>query len=691
MCADFTTASVVLVSMPWTIIRAPSIQLGLLKAVLDRAGIHTRTAHFYLDFFNMVARRLPGKRMSVDKFESFGEALGDWAFSVPPFRTPSAGDDEVFRALMARTKRTHFIHTALRVREMAPDFLRHCADEILALEPKIVGFTSTFQQNVASLALSKILKDARPDIRIVLGGANCEGTMGEALHRCFSWIDVVVRGEGERVAPRLFRQLLEGESITPQPGLCFRTADRTVVCEDTVIDDRRKRPDVVSITPPTRTGQRTDELGDCGPIPMDEIPLPVYDDYFTRLERSPLAEQNESIWLPYESARGCWWALKRVCTFCAANSQYLSFRSRNPDRVATDVVRLSDTYGSRRVWFVDNIMDQRYLRQLFPRLQERPVPMFVESRAHISRNELKTMRDAGVVMVQLGIESFSSQTLKLMDKGTTAIQNIRMIKWCAELGIHAFYNIIYGFPGESAEEYERMADAVLSLTHLEPPNPPLRLRLDRFSSYHRDPERFGIEVGEPYEIRRLTYDLPAGEIANIEYFFTFRYKDGRDPDSYVASFIRNCLQWRESWRRNFRSLSWHRTETGIKIRDARLNTPDGIFSLNEAQTSAYLACDAGATPKGAWNALSSAGQARWSIEDVAALLEEMTRRRLLFSEGGRYVSLAIEGKEEQPFHHLNPGRDTEILVLKTQPECDRNSRDCGQESVGLRRLAMGRG
>jgi len=489
--------------------------------------------------------------------------------------------------------------------------------------------------------------------------------MGEALHRCFPWIDVVVRGEGERVAPRLFRQLLEHEPVTPQPGLCFRTATEAVVCEDTVIDDRRKRTEVVSIMPPIRQGRRSDELGDDGPVSMDQIPLPVYDDYFQRLERSLLVDQNESIWLPYESARGCWWAMKRLCTFCAANSQYLSFRSRNPEKVAADVETLSDAYGSRRVWFVDNIMDQRYLRDMFPRLRERPVPMFVETRAHISRDELKTMRDAGVMMVQLGIESFSSPTLKLMDKGTTAIQNVRVIKWCAELGIHAFYNIIYGFPGESPEEYERMADAVLSLTHLEPPNPPVRLRLDRFSPYHRDPERFGIEVGDPYEIRRLTYDLAPEEIANIEYFFTFRYKDKRNPDSYAASFIRNCARWRESWRRNFRKLSCRRTESGLRIHDARSNTGTATLLLDEAQTSIYLACDAGATVKAARSALSSQDQSRWSVEDVARFLEELTCRRLLFSEGDRYVSLAVgvteelpsadEGKDEWQIETLVPG------------------------------------
>lgn len=30
---------VVMVSMPWTVTRAPSIQLGILKALLDREGL----------------------------------------------------------------------------------------------------------------------------------------------------------------------------------------------------------------------------------------------------------------------------------------------------------------------------------------------------------------------------------------------------------------------------------------------------------------------------------------------------------------------------------------------------------------------------------------------------------------------------------------------------------------------------
>jgi ribosomal peptide maturation radical SAM protein 1 len=655
--------------MPWTIVKAPSIQIGTLKAILDNAGIRTHSAHLYLKFFDMLARKLKGKRISVDKFESFGELLGEWTFSVSPFRTVSARTDDMFSELLQKSHHKEWVDLAFRVREAVPEFLNQCVEEVLAYEPKIVGFSTTFQQNVPSLVLSKMLKERRPNLRIVFGGANCEGEMGQALHRVFPWIDVVVRGEGERVVVKLFRELVEGKEISEQPGLCFRKGSEIVVCKDTPIDDREKRPAIISLSASPAVAHRTDELGPQRPVPMDSIPLPIYDEYFDRLEKTLLKEQDDQIWLPYESARGCWWAIKHVCTFCAANAQYLSFRSRTPEKVASDVTDLSRRYGSRRVWFVDNIMEERYLRELFPVMCETPVPMFVETRAHVSKEQLRTMRDAGVVMVQLGIESLSSPILKLMEKGTTAIQNVRVIKWCAELGIRAFYNILYGFPGESAEEYARMADAVLSLTHLEPPNPPVRLRLDRFSPYHRDPERFGIEVLGPYQIRHLTYDLPTADLSEIEYFFEFRYKDQRNPNSYVEQFVRNCADWKANWRQNFCRLSYHPTGSGLRIYDTRLNMQPILYELGAAEARIYLACEAGTTARKVWNALSSEEQHRFSVEEVTNFLVAMTRQRLMFTESDRFLSLAVEGNERLRSMHEKVGALTVQPLLINGADC----------------------
>ncbi len=57
-----------------------------------------------------------------------------------------------------------------------------------------VGFTSTFQQNVGSLALAKRIKQRWPHILTAMGGANCEGTMGLELSRSFEWMDFIFSG-----------------------------------------------------------------------------------------------------------------------------------------------------------------------------------------------------------------------------------------------------------------------------------------------------------------------------------------------------------------------------------------------------------------------------------------------------------------------------------------------------------------
>ena len=72
----------------------------------------------------------------------------------------------------------------------------------------IVGFTSTFDQNVASLTMAKLIKDLYPNIRIVFGGANFDGDMGLEHFRAFPWIDYIVVGEGEEVFPPLVKQIL---------------------------------------------------------------------------------------------------------------------------------------------------------------------------------------------------------------------------------------------------------------------------------------------------------------------------------------------------------------------------------------------------------------------------------------------------------------------------------------------------
>src|SRR5437764_869821 len=84
-------------------------------------------------------------------------------------------------------------------------------------------------------------------------------------------------------------------------------------------------------------------------------------------------------------------------------------------------------------------------------------------------------RRAGFWGVYLGIENLSTAVLRLMDKGTTGLLNIRSLKWCAEVGLTPDWAFLSGFPGEEPSEYDQLAELVPSLTHLRPPIGPYQI------------------------------------------------------------------------------------------------------------------------------------------------------------------------------------------------------------------------
>src|SRR5439155_6118718 len=131
---------------------------------------------------------------------------------------------------------------------------------------------------------------------------------------------------------------------------------------------------------------------------------------------------------------------------------------------------------------VDNIIDMRYYRDVLPRLKELDldVALFYETKANLRKEQVRLLREAGITRIQPGIESLSTNVLRLMGKGVTALQNIQLLRWCAEFGVHPGWNLLAGFPGEDPADYARQAAIVPLLTHLVPPQGVGEVRLDRF-------------------------------------------------------------------------------------------------------------------------------------------------------------------------------------------------------------------
>jgi ribosomal peptide maturation radical SAM protein 1 len=616
--------AVSLVSMPFKDLRHPPIQLGILQSCLVRSGITARSHSLELAFMEHLHTRTAGapagERLAIVDYQDvahrdFVVNLGDWIFKVPPYAEPSSEDAEYLNYVRASGIPEHAVAAAVRMRAHVPDFLSTAADEVLAGAPRVVGFSSVFQQNVPSLVLAKMLKTRDPSITIVFGGGNCDGSMGAALHECFPWVDVVVRGEGERVLVEVVCDVLAGRRIRPQRGLCYRE-DRGVV-----------------IVPPESKPQ----------LPIGEIPVPTYDDFFERLARSSFrAELWPEVAILFESSRGCWWGDKSHCTFCGLNSATMMFRSKPAGRVVEEILSLATRYKILDFVAVDDIIDLKHVRDLLPLLSATgcDFQLFYETKANLKKEHLRALYDAGVTAIQPGIESLSTPILRLMRKGVTALQNVRLLKWCAEIGIVPAWNLLHGFPGEPPEEYERMSGLIPSLVHLQPPNfTPVQVQ--RFSPYFEQPAAFGIELTRPLPQYQFLYPVGPEALARLAYDFEHRYLDGRDPTSYTGILEEAVRRWGEISEHSLGTLWYRRGPDFLIVHDRRPGLEPADFRFDGPEAKIYLSCDAGATPDELRAQVAAEGDDTFEVEEIEEFLDELVDARLMYREANRFLSLAI--------------------------------------------------
>ena len=172
--------------------------------------------------------------------------------------------------------------------------------------------------------------------------------------------------------------------------------------------------------------------------------------------------------------------------------------------------------------------------------------LFYETKSNLRKDQVKLLRAAGVGQIQPGIESFSDSILALMRKGVTGIQNVQLLKWCREFGVHPHWNVLWGFPGESPGEYERLAELAPKLAHLVPPTAADGIRLDRFSPNFFDADRLGFTDVAPLPAYGHFYRLPPEAVSNLAYYFSFRYADGRDPAAYIGGAVREVDKWKRA-------------------------------------------------------------------------------------------------------------------------------------------------
>ncbi|MGH3190396.1 MAG: RiPP maturation radical SAM C-methyltransferase, partial [Streptosporangiaceae bacterium] len=602
------------VSMPWQSLGMPSLAMALVRGILASTDPDiTVTEHFCnLAFAEFVTKR-SGGRITPRHYQDVADhgialGLGDWVFAGALYY-PGWREAEMLRFAADRGAS---IGMAPEMRALAAEFIETVAAGITAAGADAVGFTTTFMQNVPSLALARRIKELAPSTVIVFGGANCDGPMGAALHRNHPFIDYVVRGEAELVLPQLATRILQGSAgAAGIDGVCWWQ-------DGTSVANPQLEP----------------------AVPAALIQSPDYAAWHAAFTASPLREYVAPC-LVVEGSRGCWWGQKHHCTFCGLNGSTIGYRGRPAERLLHEIERLAADYGVLDIVTADNIMDPAFYRELLPQLAANgwDLRIHFELKANVSEEQIGQLAAAGIIMVQFGIESFSSRVLGLMGKGLAGATAVRVLRDAQDHGISVAWNYLYGFPGERDEDYLRVIGQIPALAHLQPClQAGTRIELTRFSPLFEDP-RLGFPDRRPAGFYPYVYDLPDAELRDLAYFWDC-------PDAGIAGDVEDRLsQALAAWIRKFPASYLHMAAddgAALVLADRREGWPRRDIELAGWQRAAYLALR---RPRSAASLQAALAETDTIVtgHDLRPMLDGLLGQGLVFrddSDPPRYVALA---------------------------------------------------
>ncbi|MBY6197725.1 RiPP maturation radical SAM C-methyltransferase [Vibrio hangzhouensis] len=419
----------ILISLPFARADNLCIQIGCLKAYANQNKINTIARHYYKDLYSFLPRELIELLYSQNLGEFLSLAL------LFPEKRPA-----ICRYIDSQLSGKFDTDSAITEMD---NFLDHCLTDITSTlvegqQRPVCGFTVSKQQIVTTLFFLTKLKRTHPDIVNIIGGAILTKEVARDLVASFEQLDFAVYGEGEQAILDFFQY---------RPFDNFTQASK--------VSNLVFRDNLGVVANPHKEFRR-----------LDQLPIPDYDEYFDHY----LKDQSNAIYpkISVETSRGCFYD---KCTFCNLNTQWdKKYRAKTDQQVLEEITHQVARYTSLRVLFVDTNVANRY--GLFKLLASSNMNLtcWGEVSGHVKRKHFLAMRAAGLTNIQIGVESFSTEMLSKYDKGVTAMRNMEMLKWCSELDINLYYNLIVESPEETEQAFAENLQALEFARHYQAPH-----------------------------------------------------------------------------------------------------------------------------------------------------------------------------------------------------------------------------
>lgn len=314
----------------------------------------------------------------------------------------------------------------------APAGIEANAEQILATNPELVGFSATSSGYMEGADLAAYLKKKRPHLRIIFGNVHVSA-IGAPLLEHFPEIDYLCVGEGEGA----LLDLAEGKPEREIDNLIYRDGEE--------IKANPRRPRILD---------------------LDELPFPAYEKLagFPHAYHLPLFAYRQRWGATMITSRGC----PYTCSFCDRTVFERLYKINSAAYTYAHMQLLRDRFGVRHINFYDDLFTahKKRVTELCELLIEKPLGMDFNCAirtGHTSDEMLGLLKKAGALMVSMGIES-ADPGMMARHKAGVSLEAVRhTVKQIHAAGLRAKGLFIFGLPGETPATLKATSDFILSL------------------------------------------------------------------------------------------------------------------------------------------------------------------------------------------------------------------------------------
>ena len=336
----------------------------------------------------------------------------------------------------------------------APKTIAENAEVVLATDPELVGFSATTSGFMDAVEIASYIRSKRPEIKIAFGNVHVS-SLGAPILEHFPEIDYLVIGEGEGA----MLNLADGKPLKEIGNLIYR-------------DESEKGGGKICINP------RRDRILD-----LDELPFPAYEKLagFPHGYHLPLFAYEKRYGATMITSRGC----PYTCSFCDRTVFERLYKTNSAQYTYDHMKYLRDNFGVYHINMYDDLFTAKKQRvmDLCQLLIDKPLGVqwnCAIRTGHTSDEMLAKLKQAGALMVSMGIESADPGMMERHKAGVTLDAVRDTVRQIHAAGLRAKGLFIFGMPGETPETVKVTSDFILSLELDE-------MNMTKFSPLHGAP------------------------------------------------------------------------------------------------------------------------------------------------------------------------------------------------------------